>query len=134
MLFGITLAWSSVVGPQIVQNENYKFWISKKQFGFVVGAMSLGAACSCVFSGIVRHSIGTKRTILFFSLPAAVGSIFLTIPWNLYSVSLIFLFFILDFCAYYSIFSADSWKILNWNFHRQLQLFSSNLCWRNFIE
>jgi MFS family permease len=90
LLFGIALAWSSIVGPQIVQNKEFKFWIWKKEFGIVVGAMSFGAAISAVVSGIVRHKIGTRKTIVIFSIPSTVGYIFLTISWKLYMVFLIY--------------------------------------------
>ena len=85
------MAWSSVVGPQLVQNNDFKFWIWKKEFGIVVGSMSFGAAFSALISGIVRHKIGTRKTVLIFSIPSTVGYIFLTIPLNLYMVFLIIL-------------------------------------------
>ncbi|XP_070504538.1 facilitated trehalose transporter Tret1-like [Chironomus tepperi] len=88
LLFGVSLAWSSVVGPQIVQNNDFKFWIQKKEFGIVVGIMSFGAAFSAVISGIIRHNIGTRKTILIFSIPSTLGYIFLTISWNLYTLIL----------------------------------------------
>jgi len=91
LLFGIALAWSSVVSPQIVENDDFKFWIGKKEFGIVVGAMSFGAAFSAVISGIIRHKIGTRKTILIFSIPSTLGYIFLTIPLNIQMVFLIML-------------------------------------------
>jgi MFS family permease len=84
--FGITLVWSSIIGPQIVENEKYKFWITKTQFGVVVSAMSLGAACSCIVSGMVRHSVGTRYTIFIFSMSATIGSVLITVPQNLLMV------------------------------------------------
>ncbi|KAG5681838.1 hypothetical protein PVAND_011246 [Polypedilum vanderplanki] len=81
--FGVSLVWSSIIGVQIVENEKYKFWITKTQFGIVVSALSFGAACSCIISGVVRHSFGTRFTIFIFSSFATIGSILITVPQNL---------------------------------------------------
>lgn len=67
----------------IVENENYQFWVTKKQFGFITAAMSIGSILASVPAGIIRHKYGTKKTMLIFTFPATLGSIFITIPQNL---------------------------------------------------
>jgi MFS family permease len=67
----------------IVENENYAFWVTRRQFGLVVAAMSIGAMCASLPAGLMRHRFGTKRTILIFALPSTLGSILITMPQNL---------------------------------------------------
>ncbi|KAG5683337.1 hypothetical protein PVAND_012623 [Polypedilum vanderplanki] len=81
--FGVTIAWSSPAGPQVIENENYPFWVTKNQFGLIVACISLGGITSCIPSGIIRHKIGTKKTIFYFSFPGVIGSILITLADNL---------------------------------------------------
>lgn len=71
----------------VVENKDYPFWVTKKQFGFVVAAMSIGALISTIPTGIIRHKYGTKRTMLIYSIPATIGAILITVPQNLFMVS-----------------------------------------------
>lgn len=72
---------------EITENNHYSFKVSKSQFGLVVGLMPFGAFLSCICAGITRHKIGTKKTILLFSLPATFGSILITVAQNFLMVS-----------------------------------------------
>jgi hypothetical protein len=81
-IFGILLGWSAPTAPQIIENDDFKFWVSNNQFAWIVAMMALGAAFSCVFSGILRSVIGTRLTILIFGLPILIGWTLITIPLN----------------------------------------------------
>lgn len=71
----------------IVENKGYPFWVTKKQYGFIVAAMSLGAMISTIPTGIIRHKYGTKRTMMIFAVPSTIGAVLITIPQNIYMVS-----------------------------------------------
>lgn len=71
----------------IVENKDYPFWVTKKQFGFIVAAMSLGAVLSTIPTGIFRHKYGTKRTMMVFAIPSTLGAILIALPQNLVMVS-----------------------------------------------
>ncbi|CRK99743.1 CLUMA_CG012986, isoform A [Clunio marinus] len=81
-IFGILLAWSAPAGPQVIEQENFRFFVTSNQFAWIVALMALGGALSCVFSGIIRSKIGTKLTILLFGIPIVIGWILITIPLN----------------------------------------------------
>lgn len=89
----------------IAENENYPFWVTKSQFGFIVAAMSVGAMLSSVPSGIIRHRYGTKKTMMIFAFPATIGVILITIPQNILMVC--------------------NWNIRNFNFSSK-NIFSSS--------
>lgn len=69
-IFGISIGWAAPVGPQII---NFNFPITTTQFGCVVSSLALGGAITCVISGVVRRRIGTRLTILIFSIPMELG-------------------------------------------------------------
>jgi MFS family permease len=81
-IFGILLGWSAPTAPQIIEQDENSFWITGNQFSWVVAMMSLGAAFSCVFSGIIRSKIGTRLTILSFGVPIVIGWILITLSVN----------------------------------------------------
>lgn len=82
-MFGITTGWSAPVSEYMIENENYLFRVSSVEFGWIVAMMPLGAACACIFSGILRKFIGTKLTFFVFGFPTVIGYILLIIPQNL---------------------------------------------------
>ena len=69
-IFGISIGWTAPVGPNI---KNFNFPITTTQFGCIVSSLALGAAITCVISGVVRKRIGTRLTILIFSIPMEIG-------------------------------------------------------------
>lgn len=71
----------------MVENENYNFWITKDQYGLIVGIMSIGAAISSIPSGIFRAKYGTRKTILFFMFPSIIGSMSILSAHSLIIVS-----------------------------------------------
>lgn len=71
----------------IVENDEYPFWVTRKQFGLIVAAMSFGAMLSTIPTGIIRHKYGTKRTMMVFAIPSTLGAILITIPQNIAMVS-----------------------------------------------
>jgi hypothetical protein len=115
----------------IVENEDYPFWVTKKQFGFIVAAMSFGAMLSTIPTGMIRHKYGTKRTILLFAIPSTLGAILITIPQNIAMVSYLTLL-IKSFKTFYSAVNART--LFNWHNSWMLFIFNSNLCWRNLID
>ena len=81
-IFGTLLGWSAPTATLIIENEDYKFWVSNNQFAWIVAMMALGGFFSCVFSGILRSVIGTRLTILIFGIPILIGWAMITIPLN----------------------------------------------------
>lgn len=81
-IFGILLGWSAPTAPEIIENHDFKFWVSNNQFAWIVAMMALGAMFSCVLSGILRSVVGTRITILVFGIPILVGWAMITIPLN----------------------------------------------------
>jgi MFS family permease len=88
-IFGILLGWSAPTAPQLIENEDFKFWVTNNQFAWIVAMMALGAAFSCVLSGILRSKVGTRLTILLFGIPILIGWAMITIPIN---PAMVFLF------------------------------------------
>lgn len=70
-LYGTALGWSSSAGVKI--HYEYDLDISLNQFAWSVSMLSLGAASTCVLSGIIRNRYGSKKTILLFSFPNIFG-------------------------------------------------------------
>lgn len=88
-MFGITLGWSAPVSEYIIENEHYPLRITSVQFGWIVAMMPLGAACSCIFSGILRKYIGSKLTFFVLGFPIVLGYLLLIIPQNLSMVGIV---------------------------------------------
>lgn len=72
LLYGISLGWSSPSGP-IILATNHEFVMTTEEFSWAVSLMPLGGALSSLFSGTIRNHLGTKMTILMFSLPNFLG-------------------------------------------------------------
>jgi hypothetical protein len=66
----------------MVETNDYDFWVSLNQFGWIVSMMVLGSALSCIPSGIIRSKVGTRMTILIFGAPNLLGWILKTFPAN----------------------------------------------------
>lgn len=90
-LYGISLGWSSTSEPEVL-SPNYTFKMTEKEFSWSVSTMCLGAAMSCVISGIIRNHFGTKKTIFVFAVPNILGWLLITFAWNSIMVSKIILF------------------------------------------
>lgn len=82
------MGWSAPSAPQIVEQDDSAFWITQQEFAWVVAMMSLGAAFSCVISGIIRSKIGTRWTVLLFGIPITIGWSLITFSLNPAMVSI----------------------------------------------
>lgn len=82
-MYGIALGWSTGVSINLVDNEEYRFQISVRQFAYVVAFMPLGAAFSSIFCGILRKLWGTRLTIFLYGLPMIIGYILIMFPSNI---------------------------------------------------
>lgn len=80
-MFGISLGWSAPAGPIILKSDN-SFPMTANAFSWAVSMMPLGAAFSCVLSGLIRNRFGTKIAIFSFSLPNLLGWLALIFALN----------------------------------------------------
>lgn len=85
-LYGISLGWSSTSEPEVL-SANHKFVMTEKEFSWSVSMMCLGAAMSCVISGIIRNRFGTKLTIFVFAVPNLLGWFLIIFAWTPMMVS-----------------------------------------------
>lgn len=67
------LSWSAPIANEMIENFDYKVWVTNEMFGWIAGIMALGGALSALISGYIRSIIGTKFTIISFSIPMIVG-------------------------------------------------------------
>lgn len=72
-LYGIALGWSNGVNDDIVDRQDFKFYVSAYHFAWIVALMPLGGACSSAFCGVMRKHIGTKITVFIYGIPMVVG-------------------------------------------------------------
>lgn len=72
-IFGILLGWSSPAAPKLLNNEESEFFVSSKEFSWIVAFMAIGAALASAISGIFRNILGTKVTVLLVAIPSSLG-------------------------------------------------------------
>lgn len=80
-LYGVSLGWSSTSEVELLYSPS-QFTMTKTEFSWSVSMMCLGAALSCVISGIIRDRFGTKKTIFVFAVPSVFGWLMITFAWN----------------------------------------------------
>lgn len=83
-IFGNLIGWSAPAANLIIKQDedDYYFWVSSDQFAWIVAFMALGAALSCVLSGVLRSKLGTKFTIALFAVPVTIGWALTSFPLN----------------------------------------------------
>lgn len=93
----------------------------------------LGAASFCVISGLIRDQLGTKITILMFSLPCLVGWSLLIFAINPMMVRKLFVTSD-EFSQHPLKFLAHCRKIFYRSRKWSLRFQSAGFCWRNCFE
>lgn len=77
------LAWSAPVASEIINNENYKFEVSAKDFGWITGLMALGGFFGAPLVGYAKSVLGTKTTIIIFCIPIVIGQLSIIFARNI---------------------------------------------------
>lgn len=87
-IFGTMLSWSAQIAHQMIENPDYEIWVTSEVFGWIVGIMALGGTLSAVCSGYIRSILGTKLTIIIFTIPMTIGFLIITFASNVAMVKL----------------------------------------------
>lgn len=77
------LSWSAQIAHQMIRNPEYEIWVTEEMFGWIVGIMALGGTLSAICSGFIRSILGTKLTIVIFTVPMTTGFLIITFASNL---------------------------------------------------
>ncbi|XP_054731972.1 facilitated trehalose transporter Tret1-2 homolog isoform X1 [Anastrepha obliqua] len=70
---GTLLGWTSPAENKILNLNQYNFDVSADQFSWIGSAMTLGAACVCIPTGILINLVGRKMAMLLLVLPFTLG-------------------------------------------------------------
>lgn len=74
---GTAIAWTAQISPDLLDGV-LGFKLNEDELGWVGSLMSLGAACFCLFTGILSDLCGRKMLMLYLIAPM-VGGWFLLI-------------------------------------------------------
>lgn len=78
MAAGTGLGWTSPTGSSVVTNSSdtvgeYKFYVSSQEWSWIGSLMTLGAAITCLFIGVIISKLGRKLTMLLLIIPFTIG-------------------------------------------------------------
>lgn len=83
------LSWSAPVAEQMIENKDYKVWITSEMFGWLPGIFAIGGTLSSLISGYVRCILETRLTIIIASLPIILGHLLIIFASSFAMVKLI---------------------------------------------
>jgi MFS family permease len=76
-LYGVGLGWSSPSAIKILDTQK-SFEMTQNQFSWAVAMNSVGGIIACFVTGHIRDRVGSKISILIFTLPSFCGWMVLT--------------------------------------------------------
>lgn len=76
------LSGSAPVAEQMIENKDYKVWITSEMFGWLPGIFAIGGTLSSLVSGYVRSSLGTRQAIIIFNIPIVIGHVLIIFASN----------------------------------------------------
>lgn len=90
----------------MVNNENFKFKVDPKNFGWITGIMALGGFFGAPLAGYVRSILGTKMTTIVFCLPIIIGQIMIIYATNVAMVRYFYFYYFKSHAFYRAILFA----------------------------
>ena len=105
------LSWSVPVAEQMIENKDYKVWITSEMFGWLPGIFAIGGTLSSLISGYVRSTLGTRMTIIIASIPIIIGHLLIIFASSFGMVKSILQYFhnLIKFLL------VDDWKVFSWH-------------------